>query len=71
MKDPNHPTNQAWEMNDPEVDPPPIGVTLLVLNEGGCLIASSWYEGAQAWCYKPSVPEAVKARMSLKSCGRA
>jgi len=53
-------------MFDPEEHTPPIGVTLLVLNEGGCLIPSQWYQGAQAWCYKPTVPDSVKDRMSQR-----
>ena len=53
-------------MFDPLEHPPPVGQTLLVLNEGGVLLNSSWYEGALAWCYKPVVPQSVKSRISEK-----
>lgn len=61
--DPKHPTNQDWELFDPEVSPPPLHVSLLVLNEGGVLLISPWYEGALAWGYKPGIPKSVKERM--------
>lgn len=53
-------------MFDPEERPPPVGQTLLLLNEGGVLIPGPWYKGVLAWCYKPVVPESVKNRISEK-----
>ncbi len=63
MADPLHPTNEDWELFDPELVPPPQGVSLLVINEGGVLIISQWYKGALAWGYKPRIPKTVKQRM--------
>lgn len=60
--DPKYPTNSEWMMFDPEVQPPPKGVTLLVLSEGGVLLKHPWYEGAIAWAYLPAVPQSVKDR---------
>lgn len=53
-------------MKDPEIDPPPVGESLLILNPGGVLHISSWYKGAMAYANKPVVPESVKARMRIK-----
>lgn len=64
--DPKHPTNKDWVMFDPVEHPPPVGQTLLILNEGGVLITGLWYQGALAWCYKPVVPVSVKSRISEK-----
>lgn len=66
MSDPLHPTNEEWEMFDPEVCKPPLGVNLILLNEGGTLIVGPWYQGAQAWAYKPKVPASVKARIRAR-----
>lgn len=49
-------------MFDPVDNPPPLGVSLLVLNQGGVLLISQWYPGALAWAYKPKVPLSVKQR---------
>jgi len=66
MADPLHPTNPEWELFDPEVEKPPVGVTLVLLNEGGTMIVGPWYPGAQAWGYKPKVPASVKARIRAR-----
>ena len=47
---------------DPLIYPPPVGMMLLVINEGGVLIKSQWYAGAMAWGYLPQIPETVKKR---------
>jgi hypothetical protein len=59
-----HPTNGEWELFDPLVHPPPVGASLLVINPGGVLTISQWYEGALAWGRKPKVPATVKARLT-------
>ena len=56
-------TAHVTELYDPLVNAPPRGAMLLVINEGGVLIKSAWYEGALAWGYLPRIPESVKARM--------
>lgn len=66
MSDPAHPTNPEWVLEDPLIKPAPLGVNLILVNEGGSLITGHWYEGAIAWGYKPKVPETVKARLTQK-----
>jgi hypothetical protein len=64
MSDPNHPTNPTWELYDPEVRPAPRGKSLLLINEGGVLTRGTWYTGALAWGYKPTIPQTVKDRLN-------
>lgn len=66
MSDPLHPTSLVTELYDPEIYPPPKSKMLLLINEGGKLIEGMWYEGAQAWGYKPRIPETVKARQRAR-----
>lgn len=63
MSDPKHPTNQTWELFDPATNPPPKGVSLLLINNGGVLIVGQWYSGALAWGYKPTIPQSVKDKI--------
>jgi hypothetical protein len=57
-------------MFDPEVAPPPqTGEDLLLLNSGGRLITGPWSSDCAAWAYKPKVPLAVKARLSVRWTG--
>ncbi len=60
------PTAQVTELFDPEIHPPPAGETLLVINPGGVLTKSTWYDGAMAWGYLPRIPQSVKLRHSQK-----
>jgi hypothetical protein len=62
MNDKLHPTEQVTTLYDPLINPPPKGVSLLLINEGGVLIIGQWYEGALAWGYKPKIPQSVKIR---------
>ena len=65
----NQPTTQTApvaELFDPEIHPPPRGTTLLVINQGGVLIKSTWFNGAMAWGYLPQIPQSVKNRHSPK-----
>ena len=64
MSDPKHPTNKKWELSDPEIHTPPKGKSLLLLNEGETLIIGTWYTGALAWGYKPTIPQSVKDRLN-------
>lgn len=63
MSDPKHPTNGEWELFDPLIKAPPLGANLLLINEGGTLIVGPWYQGAQAWGFKPKLPASVKQRI--------
>ena len=66
MSDPLHPTNAQWFLYDPELHQAPVGVSLLLINEGGSLIQGHWQAGCLAWGYKPKVPASVKARESAR-----
>ena len=57
-------TAEVTELFDPLIKPPPKGQTLLVINNGGVLIKSQWYDGALAWGYLPKIPKSVKDRIS-------
>lgn len=57
-------TAPVAELLDPLINPPPKGVTLLVINPGGVLIKSTWFDGAIAWGYLPKIPQSVKDRIS-------
>lgn len=59
-------TTKEWVLNDPEVTAPPTGVLLLVVNPGGVLHKSLWYEGAIAWGPLPTIPQSVKDRWQAK-----
>lgn len=59
-------TARVTELFDPLIYPPPKAQTLLVINEGGVLIKSPWYDGALAWGYLPQIPESVKLRHQRK-----
>lgn len=59
-------TAPVAELFDPLTNPPPGGVTLLVINPGGVLIKSTWFDGAMAWGYLPQIPMSVKLRNSPK-----
>jgi len=59
-------TAQVTELFDPLIHPPPQGTTLLVINPGGVLTKSTWYDGAMAWGYLPKIPQSVKDRHSPK-----
>jgi len=66
MSDPAHPTNETWELFDPEIYSPPRGVNLLMINPGGVLIVGTWIESSVAWGFKPRIPQTVKDRMEAK-----
>ena len=60
------PTASVTELYDPLINPPPRGETLLVVNPGGVLHRSTWYDGAMAWGYMPKIPQSVKDRHNPK-----
>ena len=59
-------TAQVTELFDPLTHTPPEGTMLLVVNPGGVLHKSTWYDGAIAWGYLPQIPMSVKLRHSPK-----
>ena len=65
MSDPRHPTRPDWEMEDPEINPPPRGgEQLLLINKGGALIVGPWSDDCWAYSRKPRIPDSVKQRMT-------
>lgn len=58
-----HVTTDEIMFRDPDVDPPPRGVGILMLNPGGVLVVGAWEKTAVAWCPKPKVPDSVKAKL--------
>lgn len=59
-KDPRvsvHPEHELYDIEDPEDPRPRPGATLLVINEGGCLISSPWRVGYRYWTYPPAIPK--------------
>jgi hypothetical protein len=70
MSDPKHPTNPAWVMEDPLINPPPRGEELLMVNSGGSLIKGLWDPTCIAWSRKPKVPQSVKDRMTAAVLAR-
>lgn len=57
-------TAPVTELFDPLIHQAPKGETLLIIQEGGVLIKSQWYDGALAWGYLPKIPKSVKDRIS-------
>lgn len=52
-------TDQLY-FRDPDVDPPPRGTSMLLLNPGGVCIIGVWSDECIGWCPKPKVPRALK-----------
>jgi hypothetical protein len=55
-------TAEISECFDPEIHPPPRGVTLWVVGPGNSGYKGMWCDGAIAWAYLPKLPATVKAR---------
>lgn len=66
MTDPKQATTDQLYFRDPEVEPPPRAQSMLLLNPGGVLIVGPWTDDCIAWCPKPKVPAALKAKISAK-----
>lgn len=63
MSDPTQLTTHELLFRDPEVDPPPKGVNMLLLNPGGVLIVGPWSDDCIAWCPKPKIPKSLKDKL--------
>lgn len=55
-------TDTLW-FNDPDIDPPPRAVSLLLLNPGGVCVVGPWTDDCLGWCPKPKIPYSIKAKM--------
>lgn len=66
MADIDRPTVKEAEMFDAMLVPPPIGMRVWALNEGGCVVPtivdSNFYNQFDAWYHYIKVPESVKQR---------
>ena len=63
MSDPLQLTTDQIYFRDPDIDPPPRNVNMILLNEGGVLIVGPWSKGCMGWCPKPKIPESVKKKL--------
>lgn len=63
MSDPTQLTTSDLMFRDPDIDPPPRGVNMLLLNQGGVLIVGTWSDDCWGWCPKPKVPQSIKEKM--------
>lgn len=54
-------TDQLY-FRDPDVDPPPRGTSMLLLNPGGVCVIGTWSDECIGWCPKPKVPKELRAK---------
>ena len=54
---------------DPRVDPPPLGVTLLLFTKYGTHTTGKWEEGGVflGWAHRPQVPDEMKERVAFNN----
>jgi hypothetical protein len=71
MSDPMHPTTDEILMRDPDLDPPPKGASVLLINPGGVLIVGNWTNDCFAWLPKPKIPQSVKNKMAMRRNGKS
>lgn len=63
MSDPTQITTDELYFRDPDIEPPPLARSLLLLNPGGVLIVGNWTSDCLGWCPKPRIPYSIKAKM--------
>lgn len=56
-------TTNLIYFKDPDIEPPPRAVSLLLLNPGGVLIVGSWSDDCLGWCEKPKIPKSIKKKL--------
>jgi hypothetical protein len=54
-------TDQLY-FRDPDIEPPPRGTSMLLLNPGGVCVIGVWDDTCIGWCPKPKVPKALRAK---------
>lgn len=64
MSDPAQLTTDQLYFRDPDVDPPPKGVNMLLLNPGGVLVVGPWSSDCLGWCPKPRIPQTLKDKLA-------
>lgn len=67
MPDPTQLTTDQLYFRDPEVEPPPKGVSMLLLNPGGVLIVGNWSSDCLGWCPKPRIPQTLKDKLARRT----
>lgn len=67
MSDPTQLTTDQLYFRDPDEEPPPRGVNMLLLNQGGVLIIGQWSADCVGWCPKPRIPKALKEKLTRRS----
>ncbi len=63
MPDPTQLTTDQLYFRDPDVEPPPKGVNMLLLNPGGVLVIGQWSDDCWGWCPKPRIPKELKQKI--------
>jgi len=58
-------TNQLY-FRDPDIEPPPRGTSMLLLNPGGVCVIGVWSDECIGWCPKPKVPKTLKEKNAKK-----
>lgn len=66
MPDPTQLTTDQLYFRDPDVEPPPKGVNMLLLNPGGVLVIGQWSDDCWGWCPKPKIPDSIKQKMTRR-----
>lgn len=64
MSDPSQITTDQLYFRDPDFEPPPRSVSMLLLNPGGVCIVGPWTEDCLGWCPKPRIPRSIKNKMT-------
>ena len=64
MSDPDQLTTDQLYFRDPDIDPPPRNVNMLLLNPGGVLIIGPWTDTCLGWCPKPKIPRSLKDKLA-------
>jgi hypothetical protein len=54
-------TDQLY-FRDPDIDPPPKGTSMLLLNPGGVCVIGVWSNDCIGWCPKPKIPKTLKEK---------
>lgn len=67
MSDPTQLTTDRLYFRDPDEDPPPKGVNMLLLNPGGVLVVGPWSNDCLGWCPKPRIPKSLKEKIRIKN----
>lgn len=63
-------TDQLY-FRDPDIDPPPRGSSMLLLNPGGVCVIGVWDDTCIGWCPKPKIPRALKEKHAHAKTGAA